>query len=148
MTPHAAFLAMMYEPQQAYSNLAKLQADLDSYGKGGFYDAVAVNANSKVLPEALKLVDFFAREGQSRLFAKVAGGISLHDANIGKFAAEFTLLAPMFKARKTVSRAQDVWPNAQVVTSLDSALIAVVTGQLTVEAGLKGMDAAWAKGTG
>ena len=46
VTPHAAFLAMMYEPQQAYTNLAMLQADLDSYGKGGFFDAVAVTSGT------------------------------------------------------------------------------------------------------
>jgi hypothetical protein len=41
VTPHAAFLAMMHEPRQAYANLAKLQADYDSYGDGGFFDAIA-----------------------------------------------------------------------------------------------------------
>jgi hypothetical protein len=44
VTPHAAFLAMMYEPQQASRNLARLQADFDSYGEGGFFDAVAVGS--------------------------------------------------------------------------------------------------------
>ena len=42
VTPHAAFLGMMYEPAEATANLAKLQADFDSYGPGGFYDAVNV----------------------------------------------------------------------------------------------------------
>ncbi|MCC2594682.1 DUF3131 domain-containing protein [Tessaracoccus sp. OS52] len=42
VTPHAAFLAMMYEPEEATANLSNLQADFDSYGPGGFYDAVAV----------------------------------------------------------------------------------------------------------
>lgn len=46
VTPHAAFLAMMYEPQQAYTNLANLQTNLDSYGKGGFFDAVAVTSGT------------------------------------------------------------------------------------------------------
>jgi hypothetical protein len=44
VTPHAAFLAMMHEPQQAYQNLAKIQDELKAYGKGGFYDAVAVKS--------------------------------------------------------------------------------------------------------
>jgi hypothetical protein len=40
-TPHASFLAMAYEPRQAYRNLVKLQHDFDGYGDGGFYDAIA-----------------------------------------------------------------------------------------------------------
>jgi hypothetical protein len=42
VTPHAAFLAMQYEPQQAYDNLVKIERELKAYGEGGFYDAVAV----------------------------------------------------------------------------------------------------------
>jgi len=44
VTPHAAFLAMQYEPQQAYDNLAKIERELKAYGEGGFYDAVAVKS--------------------------------------------------------------------------------------------------------
>jgi hypothetical protein len=44
VTPHAAFLAMQYEPAQAYENLAKIERELSAYGEGGFYDAVAVKS--------------------------------------------------------------------------------------------------------
>jgi hypothetical protein len=44
VTPHAAFLAMQYEPRQAYDNLVKIERDLKAYGEGGFYDAVAVKS--------------------------------------------------------------------------------------------------------
>lgn len=45
VTPHAAFLALMHEPAQAYDNLARLQvADFGAYGEGGFFDAVAVGS--------------------------------------------------------------------------------------------------------
>ncbi len=40
-TPHASFLAMAYEPRQAYANLRKLQHDYEGYGDGGFFDAIA-----------------------------------------------------------------------------------------------------------
>jgi hypothetical protein len=46
VTPHAAFLAMMHEPDEAFTNLANLQADFDSYGRGGFFDAVAVRSGT------------------------------------------------------------------------------------------------------
>jgi hypothetical protein len=44
VTPHAAFLAMAYEPAQAYDNLVKIESELKAYGEGGFYDAVAVKS--------------------------------------------------------------------------------------------------------
>ncbi len=42
VTPHAAFLAMMHEPQAAFENLSRIETELGAYGEGGFYDAVAV----------------------------------------------------------------------------------------------------------
>jgi hypothetical protein len=44
VTPHAAFLAMQYEPRQAFGNLVKIERELKAYGEGGFYDAVAVKS--------------------------------------------------------------------------------------------------------
>jgi len=44
VTPHAAFLAMQYEPDESYANLVKIERDLKAYGQGGFYDAVAVKS--------------------------------------------------------------------------------------------------------
>ena len=44
VTPHAAFLAMQYEPVEAYDNLVKVESVLKAYGEGGFYDAVAVKS--------------------------------------------------------------------------------------------------------
>ena len=46
VTPHAAFLAMMHEPDEAYTNLLNIQTDFDSYGRGGFFDAVAVRSGT------------------------------------------------------------------------------------------------------
>ncbi|UFU06093.1 glucoamylase family protein [Ruania halotolerans] len=40
MTPHAAFLAMYYAPNDALENLDAMAEDLGAYGPGGFYDAV------------------------------------------------------------------------------------------------------------
>jgi Putative glucoamylase/Protein of unknown function (DUF3131) len=43
VTPHASFLAMMYERGQATANLSRIEKRLDAYGAGGFYDAVAID---------------------------------------------------------------------------------------------------------
>jgi hypothetical protein len=53
-TPHASFLAMAYEPRQAYANLVKLQHDYDGYGDGGFFDAIA-SSSRKVAKRYLSL---------------------------------------------------------------------------------------------
>ncbi|MCE0509386.1 DUF3131 domain-containing protein [Microbacterium sp. KKR3/1] len=46
VTPHAAFLAMMHEPAEAFTNLVNIQRDFDAYGRGGFFDAVAVRSGT------------------------------------------------------------------------------------------------------
>jgi hypothetical protein len=46
VTPHASFLAMMHEPAQAYANLVGIQDELKAYGRGGFFDAVAVRSGT------------------------------------------------------------------------------------------------------
>lgn len=46
VTPHAAFLALMHEPAQSFTNLAKIEDELKAYGKGGFFDAVAVRSGT------------------------------------------------------------------------------------------------------
>jgi len=46
VTPHASFLALRYAQRDALSNLAKLRADFDAYGPGGFYDAINVTTGA------------------------------------------------------------------------------------------------------
>ncbi|MFJ4167953.1 glucoamylase family protein [Paenarthrobacter sp. NPDC089714] len=46
VTPHASFLAMEYEPREAYDNLMRMEKDLGAYGQGGFFDAVAVKSGT------------------------------------------------------------------------------------------------------
>jgi hypothetical protein len=44
VTPHAVVLALPYQPKAAVTELAKLRRDFDSYGPGGYYDAIAVRS--------------------------------------------------------------------------------------------------------
>ncbi|MBT9256868.1 DUF3131 domain-containing protein [Phycicoccus sp. MAQZ13P-2] len=46
VTPHAAFLAMMHEPREAFANLSGIEKELGAYGRGGFFDAVAVRSGT------------------------------------------------------------------------------------------------------
>ena len=46
VTPHASFLAMMFERGDATANLIRIQDKLGAYGTGGFFDAVAVHSGT------------------------------------------------------------------------------------------------------
>jgi hypothetical protein len=46
VTPHASFLAMMFERGDATANLIRIEQKLGAYGKGGFFDAVAVKSGT------------------------------------------------------------------------------------------------------
>ena len=47
VTPHASFLAMMFERGEATANLIRIQKQLGAYGGGGFFDAVAVRRHDR-----------------------------------------------------------------------------------------------------
>jgi hypothetical protein len=46
VTPHAVVLALPYQPRAAAEEPAKLRQDFDSYGPGGYYDAIAVRGGA------------------------------------------------------------------------------------------------------
>ncbi|NYF09610.1 hypothetical protein HDC94_000766 [Leifsonia sp. AK011] len=46
VTPHASFLALPYDRDAVLANLAGLESNFDSYGAGGFYDAIAVGSGT------------------------------------------------------------------------------------------------------
>jgi hypothetical protein len=46
VTPHAVVLALPYQPRAAAAELAKLRTDFDAYGKGGYYDSIAVRSGT------------------------------------------------------------------------------------------------------
>lgn len=46
VTPHASFLALAYDKEAVLTNLANLKTDFDSYGPGGFYDAIATRSGT------------------------------------------------------------------------------------------------------
>ena len=43
VTPHAAFLALRWEPQQALANLKRIETDFDAYDQWGFRDSINVD---------------------------------------------------------------------------------------------------------
>ena len=109
-------------------------------------NALSVNAKSGNRREALQLVDFFAREGQSRLFAKVIGNISLHQAKTGRgIDPELTGIVPWTRdAKKTFPFINIQWTGDTYV-QLGTGVQGLLTGQRTVDQVLRAMDDAWGK---
>jgi len=108
-----------------------------------YTDGLAVNAASPNKDLAIKFVDFFAREGQARLFASYVYSISLTDykhANIPVQAAPFK---PFVKSGKTHGELQVRWSNPNVAIALGTSAQGLLTGQSTVDDVLKAADAAW-----
>lgn len=110
-----------------------------------YSDAISVSAKAPDKAAALTFVNFIAREGQSRLLAKLLGGVSIHDANVGNLPETMTAFTPYFKSKTTVARLSDGWPGAAPLTALNTATSAVLSGQQSPTDALKSIDAAWPK---
>ncbi|WP_349360641.1 glucoamylase family protein [Cryobacterium sp. PH29-G1] len=76
VTPHASFLALAYDQTAALKNLANLKTDFDSYGPGGFYDAVATQSGT--------VADRYLSLDQSMTMAAITNEL-LHDRVKGYF---------------------------------------------------------------
>ncbi len=75
VTPHAAFLALRWEPRRALANLRRLENDFEMYDKWGFRDSV--NVDSGVAS------DFYLSLDQGMIMAAIGnalGGDMLRDA--------------------------------------------------------------------
>ena len=110
-----------------------------------YSDALAVSATASDKTSALTFVNFLAREGQSRLLAKLLGGVSLHDMRVGNMPTTMTAFTPYFKSDKVVSRMSDEWPGAAPQTALVTATSAFLSGQKSAAEALQSIDDAWPK---
>jgi raffinose/stachyose/melibiose transport system substrate-binding protein len=108
------------------------------------FDGIAVNARSANLQAAKKFVSFIGREGQSRLFAKVNGGVSAIDAKTGKLPDYMqTYVKPLFVQKHDLPFENLAWPNPVIYQNFAAGLTGLLTGQTTPDQVLKSMDDAW-----
>jgi raffinose/stachyose/melibiose transport system substrate-binding protein len=108
-------------------------------------DAIAVYSRTRNRDAALKFGDFWAREGQSRLYASLTGGISLHQADTGqKLRPELNGISSLLKTKTKVHPSINLdWRNPEVFNLLGQGVQGLLTGQRTVDQILRAMDAAW-----
>ena len=110
-----------------------------------YSDALSVSATASDRASSLTLVNFLAREGQSRLLAKLLGAVSIHDANVGNLPDTMKAFTPYFKNKNTIARLSDGWPGAAVLTALNTATSSVLSHQSSPADALKSIDDAWPK---
>lgn len=108
-------------------------------------DAIAVSKNSKNLPAALAFADFIATGGGSELYTKVTGDISTRQAATGQnLPPELSGIATALRNKSRIAPLIQIeWSNPQVYTTLGEGVQGLLTGQLTVDALLARLDAAW-----
>jgi raffinose/stachyose/melibiose transport system substrate-binding protein len=110
-------------------------------------DAFAMYSRTQQRAAATRFIDFWAREGQSRLYAKLTGAISLSQANTGKVPTpELQGIAPILRGgTKVFPLMQLEWRNPEVFETLGKGVQALLTGQKTPQAVLAELDAAWSR---
>jgi raffinose/stachyose/melibiose transport system substrate-binding protein len=108
-------------------------------------DSLAVYSRTRNRDAALKFADFWAREGQSRFYASLTGGVSLHQADTGaKLRSELRGISPILKSKKKVFPQIHLdWENPEVFNLLGQGVQGLLTGQRTPDQILRAMDAAW-----
>jgi hypothetical protein len=68
VTPHAAFLALLWAPRRTLANLARLERDFDIYDRWGFRDGV--NVDSGVVP------NFYLSLDQGMIMAAIGNALA------------------------------------------------------------------------
>jgi raffinose/stachyose/melibiose transport system substrate-binding protein len=109
-------------------------------------DAFAVYSKTKKRAAAMKLADFWAGPAASDAYAKATGATSLYQARTGRVSYELRGLAPLLKQKRKVhTLLQLEWSNPAVYDTLGKDVQGLLTGQKTVAATLRDLDAAWSK---
>jgi len=108
-----------------------------------YNDSFSVNAHSKNIDAAMKLVNFLATPDQQRAYAKIEGEISVPDSVTGTLPPQYSAFASLLQANKGITLPSLVWPNPAVGTALTPDMQGLLTGQKAVKDVLADLDAAW-----
>lgn len=115
----------------------------ESVAVGFFNDAVSVNAASANIDAAKDFVAWLADPEQQRTYGRLSGGTSLVDLAEGVFSPMVEDLGALYASGRFLPIPHVTWQRPQVLEALNRGASAVVTGQMTIEQALAGIDAAW-----
>ena len=114
---------------------------------GAVGTAYGVNAKSKNMAAALKLISYLASPEGTNLYAKAAsGGLPAIPNATFKLDPSLDVVAQYQKAGKTDPYMDQLWPNAEVQQTMFDGLQKVLAGNESATDALKAMDASFAKG--
>jgi raffinose/stachyose/melibiose transport system substrate-binding protein len=110
-------------------------------------DAFAVYSKTKKRAAAMRLIDFWASRTASGAYAKATGATSVYQAGTGRGVAyELRGLTPILRQKRKVHTLMQVeWSNPAVFETLGKDVQGLMTGQKTVAATLRDLDAAWSR---
>jgi raffinose/stachyose/melibiose transport system substrate-binding protein len=104
---------------------------------------IGINNSTTNRGAALAFLDFLAQADQNKLFNDASAQVSPAAAIKGQLPTWGAGLSTYFKANKTISNPSATWPNPNLTITLLADLTGLFTGQKTVDALLKDMDAGW-----
>jgi raffinose/stachyose/melibiose transport system substrate-binding protein len=107
----------------------------------------AVNAHSSAANQAAAqaFIDFLARPKQTDLYAQILGGITQYEFLKNEVPTFMSSMAPVFQGDKYAVLPDLTWWNSAVNLALSQS-IGLLTGQLSIDDVLNGMDVAWKQG--
>jgi raffinose/stachyose/melibiose transport system substrate-binding protein len=111
--------------------------------------SVGIGANAATQhPDQVKtFLAFITREQQSRLYAKVGGGIAPLDLKKALLPAYMAPISALIKAGRYDGSHHGGWPNVRVFDeALAPCVLGLMTGQTTVASCLAAADTAWDSG--
>ncbi len=110
--------------------------------------SVSVNAHSSPQNQAAAqtFIDFIARPKQNALYAQTTGGLTQYEFLKGQIPPFMSSFATVFAEHDYLVDPRASWWNANVLLTLETDTIGLITGQETIDDILNAMDAAWKQG--
>jgi raffinose/stachyose/melibiose transport system substrate-binding protein len=110
--------------------------------------SLSVNGHASAANQAAaqEFVDFLARPKQDALFAQLLGSVTQYEFLKGRLPSYLSPLGPALAQGRYVINPQAGWWNGNVLVTLETDGIGLVTGQTTVGGLLSAMDASWNQG--
>jgi ABC-type glycerol-3-phosphate transport system substrate-binding protein len=121
-------------------------AQVNAFVTDGLSLSVNGHASAANQAAAQEFVDFLARPKQDALFAQLLGSVTQYEFLKGQLPSYFSPLGPALGQGRYVINPQAGWWNANVLVTLETDGIGLVTGQTTAGGLLSAMDASWNQG--
>jgi raffinose/stachyose/melibiose transport system substrate-binding protein len=108
--------------------------------------SINAHASPQAQAAAQTFINFIAQPGQDHLYAKTKGALTPGELLKGQVPAFMSPMGPVIKGHQYVLNPETTWWNPNVLLTLETDAIGLVTGQETPDRILQAMDAAWQQG--